>query len=301
MNNKPAGYRDYQRPDGEPFAAAGITVYSYLSEDTRRRTFVVEGLPAGWPKRTCPVCGGQKKRTRRVCKPCYQNIRRIMVPLTCCYCGVRFERIFCEFDKKRRLGHVDVYCSNGCSEAHHAIKNRRRCPVCGKPCPKNTMKYCSKACRASRRVKELQSKQCDICRTTFQPASRRTKYCSRDCANKAHSMRMRGAGNSHYQDGTSYASWFREMRTVILERDKHACVACGKTRQLTVHHIDHVPWHNDVFNLITLCATCHMVHHKSNTTPLPWLDRLAVARSLKMPERLIIRSIELEAKYFPGF
>jgi hypothetical protein len=220
-----------------------------------------------------------------------------MVRLTCCYCGVQFERIFYEYDKQNRRGNKDVYCSPACSNAHHAVKNRRRCLVCGKPCPKKTMKYCSKACRASRRVKELQSKQCDICRKTFQPASRRTRYCSRDCANKAHSRRMRGAGNSHYRDGTSYASWFREMRPVILERDGHACVACGRTERLTIHHVDHAPKHNEVHNLITLCSTCHMIHHKSHETPFPWLGRLAHARIARMTQQQIMKSIELEARY----
>jgi hypothetical protein len=293
-----AGYHPYQRPDGKPFAAGDIQVYSYLSEGTGRRTFALEGLPACWPKRTCPVCGGTKYHRRQICKPCYQRIRRIMVALTCAYCGVRFERLLCEHDKMHRRGHTDVYCSLACARQHHAIKNRRRCLVCGKRCPTKTMKYCSKACRASRRQKELQAKQCEICGTTFQPISRRTAYCSRKCADEAHSRRMRGAGNSHFKNGTSYASWFREMRPIVRERDGDACATCGrKTGKLIVHHIDHVPWHNEVTNLITLCEACHMVHHKSHTTPFPWLDRLALARSLKMSARLIVKSLSLEAKY----
>jgi hypothetical protein len=301
MNKKLAGYHEYKRQNSKPFAAPGISVYSYLTEDTRRRTFEVEGLPLGWPKRTCPVCGGVKYHRRTVCKPCYQQIRRIMVPLTCCYCGSNFERIVSEVDKQIRRGHVDVYCSITCSEAHHAVKHRRRCVACGEPCPKKTMKYCSKQCRASRREKELSPKVCSICGTEFQMKSSRTVYCSRACANKAHSRRMRGAGNSQYKTGTSYASWFREMRPIVRERDRYACATCGKTDgKLIVHHIDHVPWHNEVMNLITLCETCHMVHHKSNVTPFPWLDRLTHARSLKMPDRLKIKSIKLEAKYFPG-
>lgn len=298
MKQSHAGFHSYQRPDDEPFAASGITVFSYLTENTRRRTFSVEGLPANWPKAKCPVCGDRKDRKRRVCKQCYQKIRRVMVPLICCYCGASFERIVSETDKQLRRGHVDVYCSKECSEAHHAIKNHRRCVACGEPTPKKSSKYCSKACRDSRRKKELSSKRCSICGTRFQPISYRTVYCSRECANKAHSRRMRGTGNSHYKTGTSYASWFREMRLIVLERDKHACVACGKTGKLIVHHIDHVPWHNDVFNLITLCPTCHAVHHKSNETPFPWLDRLATVRCLKMPGRFKVKSIELEAKYF---
>jgi predicted nucleic acid-binding Zn ribbon protein len=292
---------EYHRPDGMPFAAGAIKVYSHLS-DTRRRTFTIEGLPTDWPKRQCPVCGGNKKRTRQVCRSCYDKIRRIMIPLTCSYCGVRFERIISDHDKMLRRGHTDVYCSFACSTRHHAVKNRRRCVACGKPCPKKSSKYCSKTCRASQRQKELQPKQCTICGETFEPKSRRTAYCSRHCANEAHSRRMRGKGNSHFKDGTSYASWFREMRPIVRERDGQACATCGrKDGKLIVHHVDHVPWHNEVMNLITLCETCHMVHHKSHKTPFPWLNRLAVARSLKLTGRQITKCIELEAKYFQGF
>lgn len=291
------GYQKFERHNGEHFVAPGISVYSYLSEGTRRRTFEVEGLPTDWPKRTCPVCGGTKYHRRTVCKPCYQKIRRIMVPLKCRYCSGRFERIISEFDKMRRRGHTDVYCSKKCSQAHHAVKHRRRCPVCGRRTPKKTMKYCSKKCRASRREKELAPKVCSICGSGFLPKSSRTTYCSRPCANKAHSRRMRGAGNSHYKTGTSYANWFREMRPVILERDRHACVACGKTEKLIVHHVDHVPRHNEAHNLCALCATCHAVHHKSKVSPFPWLKKLAMWRP--MSDRLIMKSIKLEARYSP--
>jgi hypothetical protein len=194
-----------------------------------------------------------------------------------------------------RRGHTDVYCSKSCSQAHHAVKHRRRCVACGKRTPKKTMKYCSKKCRASQRKKELTSKVCSVCCTEFQPASYRTAYCSRPCANKAHSRRMRGAGNSHYKTGTSYAAWFRSMRPIILERDGHSCVACGRTERLIVHHIDHVPMHNQSNNLITLCATCHAVHHKSKVSPFPWLSK--VAREQLMTDQQMVESIKLEARY----
>lgn len=299
MKESLLGYHPYQLPDGKPFAATGITVYSYLSEGTRRRSFEVEGLPTDWPERKCPVCGDRKKRNRTVCRSCYDRIRRIMVPLTCCYCGTDFERIVSEVDKQLRRGHTDVYCSQSCSEAHHAVKHRRRCPVCGRRTPKKTMKYCSKKCRASQREKELAPKLCSICGSEFLPKSSRTVYCSRACANKAHSRRMRGAGNSHYKTGTSYADWFRKMRPIILERDRHECVACGKTEKLIVHHVDHVPSHNEAHNLITLCATCHAVHHKSKVSPFPWLKKLALWRP--MTHQQIMKAIKLEARYYVRF
>ena len=136
---------------------------------------------------------------------------------------------------------------------------------------------------------------CSICGTEFQLKSSRTAYCSRACANKAHSRRMRGPGNSHYKTGTSYANWFREMRPVILERDQYACAVCGKTEKLVVHHVDHIPKYNEAHNLITLCSTCHMVHHKSKVSPFPWRRKLA--RGREMSNEQIMKSIELEARY----
>ena len=295
MNKKPAGHQEYKRPNGEPFAAPAISVFSFKDENTRRRKFSVKGLHVDWPKRKCPVCGNKKDRHNKVCKPCYQQIRRIMIPLRCMYCGTQFERIISEVDKMHRRGHTDVYCSKECSDSHHAIKHRRRCPVCGKRTPKKTSKYCSKACRASRRKKDLAPKTCGFCSSAFQPISSRAAYCSRACANKAHSRRMRGSGNSHYKTGTSYAKWFRSMRPVILERDRFTCVACGNTEKLVIHHVNHVPMQNEAHNLITLCTTCHAIHHKSKVSPFPWLKKLALGRS--MSDRLIMKSIKLEAKY----
>jgi predicted nucleic acid-binding Zn ribbon protein len=293
--DKLAGYHQYKRPNGEPFAAPGIKVYSYKDANTRRRKFSIDELPPDWPKKKCPVCGKTKDRHNKACKPCYQKIRRIMIQLTCVYCGTVFERIISELDKMHRRGHKDVYCSKACSESHHAVKHHRRCLVCDKPTPKKTMKYCSKKCKASRREKDLAPKVCSVCDAQFQPKSYRTVYCSRACANRAHSRRMRGAGNSHHKTGTSYANWFRSMRPIILERDKYACVACGNTEKLVIHHVNHRPQFNEAHNLITLCSTCHMVHHKSKVSPFPWLKILALWRP--MTEWQKSKSIKLEAKY----
>jgi len=58
-------------------------------------------------------------------------------------------------------------------------------------------------------------------------------------------------------------SW-ATVRRAHLEREP-ACVACGRSKQLEVHHI--IPYHVDQSleldpgNLITLCADpCHLVH-----------------------------------------
>ncbi|WP_437090091.1 HNH endonuclease [Streptomyces sp. enrichment culture] len=126
-----------------------------------------------------------------------------------------------------------------------------------------------------------------MCGLFFRPLSSRTVYCSRRCADKAHSIRMLGWNNPHYKDGTSYSKWFKETRPLIFERDKDACVACAapykpvtfmrngvpaQRSNLIVHHLDENPANNRVENLLLLCAPCHMVHHKSSVTPFPWFD-----------------------------
>ena len=51
----------------------------------------------------------------------------------------------------------------------------------------------------------------------------------------------------------------------IIERDKYACVECGETEHLEVHHMvykSHGGAH-EPDNLITLCAWCHAEKHKN--------------------------------------
>lgn len=54
-----------------------------------------------------------------------------------------------------------------------------------------------------------------------------------------------------------------KLRDEVLQRDGHACVGCGETEDLTVHHI--VPRNqggqNDQDNLATLCEECHYYAH----------------------------------------
>lgn len=73
----------------------------------------------------------------------------------------------------------------------------------------------------------------------------------------------KGGGNRKY-----YGPNWEEQREKALERDDHACHKCGSEEDLVVHH--HVPirhWRNNddrdiedanqLWNLVTLCETCH--------------------------------------------
>lgn len=236
--------------------------------------------------RICILCGQDKGRDGRgpSCRDCYAQARSVKILLCCLWCGEEFRKPRYEYNKAIRRNHFSFYCCKPHSQAHHAIKNAKRCEQCGEPMPgKSVNKFCSKQCRID--VRQHPEKACIMCGLFFRPLSSRTTYCSRPCADNAHSLRMLGEGNSHYKDGTSYSKWFRETRPLIFERDNDACVVCSapfkpivfvrngvpaQRSNLIVHHLDEDPANNRVENLLLLCSSCHLVHHKSAQTPYPW-------------------------------
>src|ERR1039457_3991565 len=59
---------------------------------------------------------------------------------------------------------------------------------------------------------------------------------------------------------------WQEVRTVVLNRDNHRCVACGTTcarGEADVHHLmpRDLGGSDDPANLVTLCDGCHAAHH----------------------------------------
>jgi hypothetical protein len=137
-------------------------------------------------------------------------------------------------------------------------------------------------------------------------------FCSRECADRAHSLRMIGAGNSNHKDGSSYARWFRLMRPLILERDGWQCVACRTPElfqpvvnrgmlifrsRLVVHHIDEDINNNTPANLVTVCQDCHMTHHKSRKTPFGWFGDYASRTSRSMTCKWKEIAITLQVKF----
>lgn len=251
----------------------------------------------------CSLCGQAKTGRGSTCRPCYQRVRRVVVVLKCVLCGAEFQRLRYEVEKAiEKRGLKDQYCSPACSMAHHAVKwtPPRPCPVCGHTRPK-ARRYCSDVCKAAMRKtrsrRTLPMGTCSECGVAFTPKSSRTTYCTRGCADKAHSKRMVGPGNSHFKTGASYSAWFKKMRPLILRRDSHACVACGATIRLLVHHINEKPRENWPENLVTLCGTHHAVHHKSRVTPYPQLGAYAQAASQSMTSGWKVRATTLRTAY----
>lgn len=229
-----------------------------------------------------------------------------LVHLTCLACGAAFTRHRYEVAKANRQGQTATLCSHACYGEWAAMNTGACCRGCGVAIPRaHGRYYCSAPCRLKGRranrpwSDKMVAKACPTCQSTFQPKNSRHVHCSRPCADKAHAARMRGRGNSRYKHGRSRAKQFRRMRPMILERDG-SCVACGLAEQmvsyvcrgkpcqrsnLTVHHLDEDPANNHPHNLITLCQPCHMVHHKSATTPFPWFAGYAVEATRSMTSK----------------
>lgn len=296
-------------------APATIQSTSSLTGATSPLRFLPPGIEPS-PSKVCPMCGGTKTPGKAACWACYTEARKnSFVDLVCTFCGAQFQRMRCEVKKQHKRGHADVYCGLDCSRAHHAVKNSTAatCVICSKETPKkrrNAPKFCSPACRElGKPAPKLLPRPCAVCTDTFQPKSSRTTYCSKACADVAHSRRMVGAGNSHYKDGRSYALWFDKMRPLILERDGGRCHACEAKEvmiprvwrgrmvprsNLVIHHCDEDPRNNRPENLVTMCQTCHAVHHKSKQTPFPGLSAYAEQASASMTSKWKESTISLQ-------
>lgn len=251
---------------------------------------------------------------------CSPECRRaaFLVTLTCAVCEKEFQLPQADHAKKIRRGVKTVTCSTACRD--EARSTTRPCVGCGTSMPNQQwrhVRYCSPACKEQHPPRKglgrtLPDKACARCSKAFRPKSSRTAYCSRECANEAHAARMTGEGNSRYTDGTSYAAWFRAMRPLILERDRRRCVACnapetfmrvvrkGKGVLRTTFHVHHISEDvrdNRPENLVSLCKTCHAVHHKSSSTPWPWFAQYAVTASASTTSKWKERATSLQARY----
>jgi 5-methylcytosine-specific restriction endonuclease McrA len=53
---------------------------------------------------------------------------------------------------------------------------------------------------------------------------------------------------------------WRKIRAQVVARDGNACVVCGATERLQVHHLE--GWHdNAIEHLVTVCDPCHRAAH----------------------------------------
>ena len=143
--------------------------------------------------------------------------------------------------------------------------------------------------RVQAKRQKKQKLQCPNCDKAFYPTSARTVYCSRECADKAHSKRMR-------EKQFTLQKWHELCKMVFRNASfnfrtrQNKCAVCETQNQiqkdnrsnLHIHHIDENPSNNYATNLITLCNSCHITHHKSNVTPFSQLQQLANDRTASM-------------------
>lgn len=190
--------------------------------------------------------------------------------------------------KNRKL----KFCSSNCFSKYYSgennpswrgVKEERNCLTCNKifvirKSNAKTRLYCNRICKENRvrlekeRVKLL----CSECSTSFEVIKRTNlpKFCSFECKNKHHSIKMRSKGNSNYLHGKANirypVEWTKRFKARIRLRDEHICQLCNLTeeqhgKKLCVHHIDFNRCNLEPENLITLCKYCHGKFHGKNT------------------------------------
>gem|GEM_PF-4562702 len=80
------------------------------------------------------------------------------------------------------------FCSKACYDAHRQ-RPIKTCLYCGKPFQVSehdrANKYCSMDCYNSDRAEKARLVNCPECGKPFHPAKKGTKYCSKQCANRA--------------------------------------------------------------------------------------------------------------------
>lgn len=133
-------------------------------------------------------------------------------------------------------------------------------------------RFCSRTCSSSRpNLKRRQKKvavQCSWCSKNFEMNKGRMVakhghyFCTRLCKDTA----QRIGGLTAIQP-KHYTEESKNYRLKAMRLLPNHCANCGyKTHidVLQVHHIDENRNNNDISNLMILCPTCHVAHHKGH-------------------------------------
>ena len=175
------------------------------------------------------------------------------------------------------------FCSKECRKVYirQAKINKgmlANCIICGASIGTKNMtpnrKYCSWECCLAARTSKI-IRYCRACRQQFEDyPERNKKYCSRECYNRAISLRQRGS-NSHFWKGGKTQGrarmrqhpLYREWRRSVFERDNYTCQECQvRGGRLAAHHVVPVSVNPRkalrVSNGLTLCWECHKSAHR---------------------------------------
>lgn len=132
------------------------------------------------------------------------------------------------------------------AEAARAIANSIKCDCqfCGKTTNKANIKKHETSCH----LNPINIKPCIVCSKPVKTKDAVT--CSYSCSNK------------HFRRGPDSPNWKEEAyRSTCFHYHKKACVICGESRIVDVHHLDENRKNNSPENLIPLCPTHHMYWH----------------------------------------
>lgn len=228
-----------------------------------------------------------KGKVKYCSKGCRLQAENAQVECVCLRCGKTFKTF-----KSRTKKGGGKYCSLECAYIGQSSnpERYRQCEQCGKTFKPNGWqirngygRFCSLKCFGVSRSDEIQ-RTCQHCGLVFtvKPFTVRHgwgKYCSAKCSSEAtrgiHHRFWRG-GHSKYRG----ENWYHQ-RKLAYQRDGGVCQICHhkpkmEQRKNAVHHIkrfslfygDYVSA-NDLSNLITLCAKCHMkVEHGNIAVPV---------------------------------
>ena len=259
----------------------------------------------------CQMCGKSFESyissNRRYCSKTCAN-RRQSKQITyhdfiCENCGKTFQRTGREVRNMNHKGHEIKYCSMKCKqEAWGKTRKETTCPVCGtiflmqaRLWHEDAKYACSPECAKKNPYnkslwKRTVKLKCKYCEKKFEKnesyvrkqvkRGQNVVFCSKEC----HNLYM--LGENFEEHGISNAlrncKAYREWREKCLERDNYACVNCGKTEYLHVHHKIHLSTickkynydvfkikkskeYNDIDNGETLCINCHKEKHPENS------------------------------------
>ncbi len=144
---------------------------------------------------------------------------------------------------------------------------KKFCAECGKefyirPSKENRTKYCSRECHNKAMSEKKIKIDCLNCGKTFnvKPSLEdRRKFCSNQCRDN----HMYGVSNDKYSTyeakrNNAFGNW-ESNKERALERDSYKCAICGSEEQIQVHHIRPLRFYgtNYIGNLITVCPECH--------------------------------------------
>src|SRR6266550_1414903 len=225
---------------------------------------------------------------------------------SCQICGKEIDRPPAHLARAKK----GIFCSHAChgkwqtGENNHAYQGGKvelHCKYCGKvffrkqgESMRENANYCSHSC--SSKVNTVNQPlnlyaDCAYCgkqvKVRFRKQLEREIFCTRNCANIAHSKKMKGIGNPRYVHGMAWERYPREFRILaplVRQRDSQQCQLCQMTaeqngKELDVHHIDYDKEHNEPLNLITLCRWCHGKMHGSPDSRKKWQQQLSTLLS----------------------